>query len=61
MWDAVSAISHSLPLFPLGLLFAWVKKESILSIDIRMLIKKKKKKKEPAKSSFKERRTCCEQ
>ena len=42
MWDAVSAISHSLPLFPLGLLFAWVKKESILSIDIRMLIKKKK-------------------
>ena len=44
MWDAVSAISHSLPLFPLGLLFAWVKKESILSIDIRMLIKKKKKK-----------------
>ena len=58
MWDAISAISHSLPLFPFGLLFAWIKKESILSIDIRILIKKKK---EPAKSSFKERRTCCEQ
>ena len=58
MWDAISAISHSLPLFPFGLLFAWIEKESILSIDIRMLIKKKK---EPAKSSFKERRTCCEQ
>lgn len=42
MWNAISAISQSLPLFPLGLLFAWVKKESILSIDIRMLIKKKK-------------------
>ena len=42
MWDAISAISHSLPLFPFGLLFAWIEKESILSIDIRMLIKKKK-------------------
>ena len=43
MWDAISAISHSLPLFPFGLLFAWIKKESILSIDIRILIKKKKR------------------
>lgn len=43
MWDAISAISHILPLFPFGLMFAWIEKESILSTDIRMLMKKKKK------------------